>query len=147
MQILLLKLKNSTDLNSTFHFPQDERVHAWILIIKISSPSLAMIWGLFQWSITYKWKSYLICGIALVCVRECLHPIVSPDGMKSRHILCDWVECISFIFRLVWWRSFCLLSVLYYVFSCAYMYQNLYCIYHHHHICIYTHTHTHRYCN
>lgn len=48
MQILLLKSKHLKDLNCMFQFLQAVGVHAQILIIKISFPSLAMMWGLFQ---------------------------------------------------------------------------------------------------
>ena len=51
--------------NSAFSISQVVRVHALILIIKISFPPLATMCvcgGVRRWSITYKWKSYLICG-------------------------------------------------------------------------------------
>lgn len=36
-------------------------VHALFLLIKIRFPALATMWRVPPWSITYKWKSHLIC--------------------------------------------------------------------------------------
>lgn len=81
MQVLLLKWKNSEGFRWGGSISQVGIVHALILIIKISFPPLATVWGVLQRSITYKWKSYLICENVFFT------PLIAfPDEMKSRLI-------------------------------------------------------------
>lgn len=87
-------------------------VPALFLFIKIRFPALATMWRVPPWSITYKWKSHLICEDAFLTL-----VIAFPGEMRPRVIHVWSYRWISFLLWCVWY--FCPHSL--FLFSCVCM--------------------------